>query len=230
MQYILDIILAVVFVICVLAGYKKGFVKSLTDLVSHAIAIIAARILSIRFAPVIYSNYFEEGISEKISSQIESFGSGASSQIESTINNLPNISGFLQLVGVDQSQIAQSVSGQIKNEGVDLVSSLMTNLVSPVATFIVRILILILAFFVCLIVMKIISKLLEKLSKLPVLKQANKGFGLLFGAIKGLIIVAVVCALSLLIAGFVDSESLSNIVSDSYIVSAFSSIVGQINL
>lgn len=230
MQYILDIILAAVFVICVLAGYKKGFVKSLTDLVSHAIAVIAARILSLRFAPEVYSSYFEKGFAEKISAQVESLGTNASAQVESTINSLPNISGFLQIVGVDQSQIAQNVSGQIKNEGVDIVDALMTDLVSPIATFIIRILIFIVAFFICLVIMKIISKILEKLSKLPVLKQANKGFGLLFGSVKGLIIVIIFCALSLLVASFVNSESLNKIVSDSYIVSAFSSIVGQINL
>lgn len=228
MKFILDIILIVIFLICIFAGYKKGFVKSLMDLASNIIALIAARILSVSFAPQVYSNYFEKGIAEKLGERVSELGSSASAQVQSALDSVPKLSGFLSVAGIDESQVTQNVSDSINNGGADIVEALMTNLVSPLATFVIRILIFVAAFAVCVLVLKLLTKILDSVLKLPLLKEANKAFGFLFGAVKGLIAVAVICAAAQLLAGFIGSETLSGIVSDSVIVSVFSQITGAV--
>ena len=52
--------MAALLAVCVIAGWKRGFVRSLMDLASNLIAIIVARIVSLRFAPYIFSAYFEQ--------------------------------------------------------------------------------------------------------------------------------------------------------------------------
>ena len=230
MEYFLDIIFAVIIVICVFAGYKKGFVKSLTDLVSHIVAIIAARIISVQLAPQIFSQHFETGLKASLGEKIGEFGSGVSAQVQGTLDSIPNIAGFLSVAGVDKNAVADSVTQQIANEGVSVTEALMTNLVAPVATFIIRIVVFIAAFFVCIFLLKIITAILNKLAKLPLLKQVNKTFGLLFGAVKGIIFVAVICAALQLVAGVFNSESLSSIMSDSVIMSVFTTIAGTVQI
>lgn len=228
MNFILDIILAVIFIVCVIAGYKKGFVKSFLDLVSNIVAVIVARIISYQLAPAVFSSYFEEGLTKSLGEKVSELGSTASAQVQGALESIPNISGFLSLTGVNEADIAAKVSDSIDAGGLTVTEALMANLVSPVATFILRILIFVIAFIVCVFILKIVARILDKLSKLPLLKQANGAFGFLFGAVKGLIIVIVICAVAQLIAGFIGSGPVNDIVSNSVLVSAFNTVMGSI--
>ena len=229
MNFVIDIILILIFAVTALNGFRRGFVRSLTDLVTNLISVVAARILSAQLAPQVYSSYFEAGLTEKLTKSVGDLGSNASQQVSAALDKIPGISGFLSVAGVDQSSVTANVSEQINNEGASVVDALMTNLVSPVATFVVRVVIFVLAFIVCVLVMKLISRLLDKAVKLPVLKQANKSLGFLFGVIKGLILVAVLCAVFLLVAGFTGDGGFNQLVANSKIVGAFSSLIGTIS-
>lgn len=229
MQIALDIAFAVILVISMIVGYKRGFVKGLMDLAASLIAVVAARILSVSLAPQVFSEYFESGIKESLSEKIYELGSNAAAQVQSAIDSIPSISGFLSIAGVDEAE-AVKIIGENANAGsAEVVDTLMSTVVSPVATFVIRIVLFIILFFACLLLLKIITKLLDKVTKLPVLKQANKAFGFLFGAVKGIIIIFIVCAVIQLIAGFSNSKTLSELVTNSYIMTAFNAVMGSVS-
>ena len=224
MKFALDLIFILVFLVCIFTGYKRGFVKSLTDLVSNLIAVIAARIISYQLAPSVFSTYFKDSVAETLRDKVAPLGGNITEQVNNTLDYIP--SGFLSIAGVDGEKLAETVSSQIEEEGVSLVEALMNNIVSPIGTFILRIVIFVAAFAVCLVVMKLISLLLNKLSKLPVLKQANKAFGFVFGGIKGIVLVLVICAVLSILSGIINSDGFSTLISNSYVVSAFNSFIG----
>lgn len=226
MRYILDIIFAAVFVLCIFTGYKRGFVKSLTDLVSNLIAVLAARIISVKLAPGIFSAYFEESIYGTIKEKIAPVGDGITQQAQEALSVIPD--GFLSVAGIDKSEVIGSLSEQVNSGGADVADALMTNIFLPIGTFILRIIIFVIAFVLCLLVMKLISMVLNKLAKLPVLKQANKAFGFVFGAVKGIIIVAVLCIICQIAAGFIGNETFVSAVSNSLLVSTLGKIAGSV--
>lgn len=230
MDYILDIVIILCFAVCVFTGYKRGFVKALTGLVSNLISVIAARILSAQLAPQVYSNYFEKNFADNLTEKVASLSGNASAQIDSALSSIPGISGFMTVAGVDQASAVDNVAKQINEGGVSAVDALMTNIVSPVATFMIRVVIFVIAFVVCLLVMKLLSFLLNKLAKLPVLKQFNKSLGFVFGVFEGLILVAVVSAVMLLIAGFTGDGGFSQLVANSKIITAVGTLIGTINI
>lgn len=226
MKYILDIVFAAVFVLCIFTGYKRGFVKSLTDLVSNLVAVIGARLISIKLAPEIFSAYFEESIALTIKEKIVPGSESITQQAEEALSVIPE--GFLSVTGIDKSEVIGNLSSQVNSGASDIADALMTNIFLPIGTFILRIIIFVIAFVLCLLVMKMISLLLNKLAKLPVLKQANKAFGFVFGGVKGIIIVAVLCIVCQIAAGFISNDVFAEAVSNSLLVSTFGKIAGSI--
>lgn len=227
MNYVLDIVFSAAFVLCIFTGYKRGFVKSLTDLVSNLIAVLAARIISVRLAPGIFSEYFKDSIAATIREKIAPVGDSVAQQAQEALGVIPD--GFLSVAGIDKGEVINNVSAQINSGGTDVADALMNNIFLPIGTFVLRIIIFVIAFVLCLLLLKLISFVFNKLAKLPGLKQANKAFGFVFGAVKGIIIVAVLCAVCQLAAGLLNSESFSLMVSGSRLVSAFGFLTGSVS-
>lgn len=226
MEYIIDIILAALLAVCVIAGWKRGFVRSLMDLASNLIAIIVARIVSLRFAPYIFSAYFEQRAHDALKKELASAGGSAASQVQSALDSVPeSMNGFLSLIGIDKDAFAASLSEKLGQSGSNVTDVLMTDIVSPIVTAVIRLVLFIAVFALAVLILKLVTLLLDKLTELPALKQANELFGLLFGALKGVIVIAVVCFVLELAAGFIDNESFTSLVADSKLIGIFDNVL-----
>lgn len=231
MEYTIDIVLAVILAICVIVGWKKGFVKSLMDLASNLIAFIAARIVSVQLAPKIFSQYFEQRAYESLNRELANAGNSAASQVQSALDSIPeSMNGFLGIIGIDKQSMASALSDKIGQSGSDTAQLLMSSVVSPIVTAIIKIVVFLAAFAAAILVLKIVTLLLDKLTELPAVKQANELFGLLFGAIKGVIVVAVVCFILEIAAGFLGNESITSLVESSRIVGIFDNILNVLKI
>ncbi len=231
MEYIVDIILAILLVICMIVGWKRGFVKSLMDLASNLIAFIVARIVSVQLAPTFYSQYFEQKAHDTLSRELASAGGSAVSQVQSAFDSIPDsLNGFLGLIGIDKQSMAVELSQKLEQGGSEAVDVLMTNIVSPVVTSALKLLIFVVAFALAVLLLKIVTLILDKLTELPAVKQANEIFGLLFGAIKGVIVVAVLCFALEFAAGIIDNESFISVVESSKLISVFDNILNVLKI
>lgn len=231
MEYIIDIILAALLAVCLIVGWKRGFVKSLMDLASNLIAFILARVVSVQLAPQIFAQYFEQRAYSSLNRELASAGSSASSQVQSALDSIPeSLDGFLGMLGVDKKSMASALSQKLEESGADIAEVLMNNIVSPVLTAIIKLLVFVAVFVLAVLILKIAALLLDKLTELPAVKQANEIFGLLFGAVKGVIVIAVACFALELIAGVIGNDSLTSLVESSRIVGAFDNILNLLNI
>lgn len=231
MEYIIDIILAALLAVCLIVGWKRGFVKSLMDLASNLIAFILARVVSVQLAPQIFAQYFEQRAYSSLNRELASAGSSASSQVQSALDSIPeSLDGFLGMLGVDKKSMASALSQKLEESGADIAEVLMNNIVSPVLTAIIKLLVFVAVFVLAVLILKIATLLLDKLTELPAVKQANEIFGLLFGAVKGVIVIAVACFALELIAGVIGNDSLTSLVESSRIVGAFDNILNLLNI
>ncbi len=231
MEYIIDIILAMLMAVCLIVGWKRGFVKSLMDLASNLIAFIVAKIVSVQLAPTVYSQYFEQKAHDTLTRELASAGDSAAAQVQSAFDSIPeSLSGFLGLIGIDKQNMAQELSQKLGQGDSQAIDVLMTNIVSPVVTAVLKLVIFVAAFALAVLLLKIVTLILDKLTELPAVKQANEIFGLLFGAVKGVIVIAVVCFILELAAGMIDSESFTSLVESSKVVSVFDNILNVLKI
>lgn len=231
MEYIIDIILALIMATCLIIGWKRGFVKSLMDLASNLIAFILAKVVSAQLAPQIFSQYFEQRAYSSLNRELASAGSSASSQVQSALDSIPeSLDGFLNLLGVDKASLASTLSQKLEESGSEISEVLMNNIVSPVLTAIIKLLVFVAVFALAVLILKIATLLLDKLTELPAVKQANEIFGLLFGAVKGVIVIAVACFVLELIAGAIGNESLTSLVESSKIVGVFDNVLNLLTI
>jgi len=161
---ILDIILAVLFVIMILYGYKKGFVKIVARLASLIVAFVLAYLLAVTVGSYIANTGFGIGIQSSIAETImNSLNSASESNVISIIKNKMQLE--------DQQQIIQKINGYVFT-GIGFV---VVYIISRIVLFIGQ-------------------KILESIFELPVLKTFNKLGGIIASAVLYVLEISIILA------------------------------------
>ncbi len=199
MSILIDFLALAIIAICVFIGYKKGFIKSVMGLVSLIVSIIiainfygaAAGFIKERFV----EPYFVDQASDKFSAMMkrgsevvepeEIFEEKPADLVNTSARfgiNIDDIKDFYEkeIKGMFDPDDIESISDEISRHIVDAT----VTTVSTVLGFIV-------VFIASMIVLSLLQWLLNFIFKLPVLKTANKLFGIIFGALKGVLLVMV---------------------------------------
>lgn len=166
----IDILIAVVFVVFIIIGYKKGLLKSLYGIAALAASIIIAYTLYPYIKDIMFGGVFGDWVRSMVQTKYVDPGL--------TSNSLSNSA----LPEYMQSMVATGRIG-ISSALTMFFSDLVLNILAFIAVFIVtRILI------------AILGKVLHLISKLPVIHFFDKIGGILFGLIESLLILYLVFA------------------------------------
>ena len=219
MSIILDVILIAIFAAYVITAAKKGFVRTLLELV----AVVAAIFLSFQISPVIsqtvYDGFVEKEIvatlEEQISENVDALS--VTEKANAVLDSIPDFAVSLaSSAGVEISTIKDQISSQ-KFDSQNLAQSLVDKIAEPIVVGALTIIIFILLAVVLMIALKFVAKLISKLFDIPLVKSVNKSLGGVLGAIKGALVVVVICTALRFIFGGGDGE-LSVAVNDSFVV------------
>lgn len=226
MSIILDIVLVAIFAGYVFFAAKKGFVRTLLELV----AVVAAIVLSFQISPVIsqtvYDGFIEKEIvtalEEQITENVDALS--VTEKANAVLDSIPDFAVSLaSSAGVEISTIKEQISSQ-KFDSQNLAQSLVDKIAEPIVVGALKIIIFILLAAVLMIVLKIAAKYISKLFDIPVVKSLNKSLGGVLGAIKGALVLLVICTGLRFIFGGGDGE-LAIAVNDSFVVG----LLNQIN-
>lgn len=219
MSIILDIVLVAIFAAYVFFAAKKGFVRTLLELV----AVVAAIFLSFQISPVVsqtvYDGFVEKQIvtalEEQISENVDALS--VSEKANAVLDSIPDFAVSLaSSAGVEISTIKEQISSQ-KFDSQNLAQSLVDKIAEPIVVGALTIIIFILLAVVLMVVLKIAAKYISKLFDIPLVKSVNRSLGGVLGAIKGVLVVIVICTALRFIFGGGDGE-LSVAVNDSFVV------------
>lgn len=226
MSIILDIILVSIFVSYVFFAAKKGFVRTLLELV----AVVAAIFLSFQISPVISQTVYDGFVEKEIVTALEEHitenvdALSVTEKANAVLDSIPDFAVSLaSSAGVEISTIKDQISSQ-KIDSQNLAQSLVDKIAEPIVVGALKIIIFILLAAVLMIVLKIAAKYISKLFNIPVVKSLNKSLGGVLGAIKGALVLLVICTGLRFIFGGGDGE-LSVAVNDSFVVG----LLDQIN-
>ena len=186
MNALFDIGIVVVILLCTALGYKRGFVKTVMNVLSFVIAFFMARAFAPRLAGYLFARHIQPNFLSSAARQIERFIT-PSVDLHSLANNPnppPNFVNLIQGYGFDLADIQNWLRGA--GTGADSTEYIAANLAEPVAERFSYFLAFILILAAVFIVLKIAGRIIDGLVKLPGLNFINKTGGIAVGFIYGI--------------------------------------------
>jgi len=212
MSYIIDACLLALFAASVIFAAKKGIFLVLSDLAAAAVALLGAKFMGDRFAPVIY----EKNIRGNVTVYLNGVFADSGFTADNIKTKLSDAFGFLPKGvhatlfgenGIDFSSIDYTAYSSIE--------SLEKNIICPVVTMLIKAVIYIVIFIILVIIIRLVLHFIIKHMTPRPLKTVSCVLGGVFGAVKGAVYVAV--AAGILIAVSYTYEPLNKFVGDSLI-------------
>ena len=231
MEYIVDIIIILIFGAIVISSIRKGFFKSLFELAGTLISIAISRALSEGFAPQVFDSFIRKGAQAYLGNTLGDIGTkDYVTQAQETLNAIPEaLNGIMSLMGIDKQAMIEKIESADLG-GANLVESLMTNIVEPMGTAVVQFILFVILAVAVGFMLKVVVKLLDGIiKKLPAVKQLNSTLGAVFGVLRGIIVVAIISMLIGIIASFIGNEEFIEIVNNSVIVDTFQNAISVIS-
>lgn len=194
MNYILDLIVILVIALFVLITYKKGFVKSFLSIASLILTILIISSFGEPLAELSYDTFIASSIKKTVVSNVEATNAATEEMTESIWQSIPAlIRNNSEKAGVTKNSLDKMIIGISSPE--QIAENVSTNVVRPMAVSFLVIIIDVVLFVILMFIFRVLSKLVCTLFKAPVLKQANKLFGVVLGAIKGVAVAILVCSI-----------------------------------
>lgn len=203
-----DIAIALIFLFMIIEGWIKGLVRSILGIIGYIAAFIIAKFYYVDMAEFLSSRFewfrnLKDNISESI---LSSFSGNAQLQAAIDSGSQADLSKALENKEVlDQLDLPATITGKVATfaQSVDIAST-QKNAVEGLAELIANgilygisfMLVVLLVIFV----VKVIGLILDGATEVPIIKQANKLGGLLFGALKACFFVFLIMTTVVFIA------------------------------
>ena len=197
---ILDLILLAVLGLSIFLGYKKGLIGVIFSLCAVILAIFLSAILCKPVTDLVIKN----------------------TELDDNIKNAIIQNGILQKdenAGKDQS-INGYIEKYVTNAIKDGVNNTIESNAQAVAEKVVAIIVAVGLFIVLRILLILIKFIAEGIAELPVVKQFNKLGGIIYGILRGLIVIYVFLAICFFIVSISNSGFITNMI-DTSILSEF---------
>lgn len=187
MAIIIDIILIGIIALFTFIGYKQGLVKAAIKILSFFIAIAVALALYKPVSNIIIKN------------------TTVDDRIKDTI--MENV----KLDEKENDEGSNIVKNNLSNKIIAGANNTIEDIANSFTIKLIEVGVLILLYIIIRILLKFISALADLIAKLPILKQINETGGLIYGLLKGLIIVHVILAIMYLVSPTIKSDVFNEI-------------------
>ena len=190
---IMDITIVAVLAVFAYLGWKRGLIRTLSELLVVAVAIFLANQIANFAAPKIVDSYLRPAAHEAIETRVAALDTGEIVSRES----LKDVFDGIPLVGERAGELLAdtmlSAQDQVLSEGRSLLLHVALDTADTVLDGVVRNLVRSMVFALCFGVLTFLLRLVVRMLKLtfslPGLKQINELGGMLIGLGKGLILV-----------------------------------------
>ncbi len=230
MGYVIDFIIVVVAVTAIMNAWKKGFIMSVSKLVTGIVSFIAAYAFTPAAAEYIYDKFALKTLSGGIAKTIGSLSrtDAGKFDLSAMFSDMPDaLKQIIERYSVDQGKLGKMCAG-VTAGSEETVNKLSEYIAAPIAETISSAVAFIGLFLIALVVMNLAVFLIDTIFKLPVLNSTNKMLGLLFGVGEALIFAVIISSVSaavLTALGSVDPVTFgAHVVERSYIMKTLSSI------
>ena len=186
MSIIVDLIAVGIIVVFAVISAKRGFVRSLIEVIGFVLEIIFIGKLSPYLANITYDKFIEPSI-------LNSIGNVGSEGI-AELPQLPKIISTLLGNNFDLSALQTYINENISAGVTDAVADASQQIIKPVIANVLSLLFAVILTFVLMFLIKIIAKVVNKIFSFSIVGKVNRMLGGLMGIVKGVASVAIVCS------------------------------------
>lgn len=207
MGIILDIVIIAIIALSIFLGYRKGLVKIAVKLCAFLIAIIVSIVFYKPVSNIIINN---TQLDEKIESAIIENGSIKIEEDEETQNYAQeqeeeqNNESFLENVQGYVDETITETQNELVRKAAKEISGRLINIIVIVGLFIITRLILILLVLIS-----------DVITNIPIIKQFNKLGGILYGIIRGLLLIYAILAIVFLVVSISGNSNILQTIESS---------------
>ena len=193
---ILDVILVLIVLFVAWRSAKRGFVRTLIEMVGYVLAIVLAFSMASFLSKQIYESFVRPSIVKTIEANLGDFNGDNLSKVFNNIKN--NIPSYMLTAAGYNSEIESKIADEIVNSKSNTskaAADITDQLAKPAMTYILNIILIFILFFLFMLVVRFLAKVLNSLFNVPVLGTVNTLLGGILGIFKGVIIALLLCAL-----------------------------------
>lgn len=204
MSIILDLIVLAIIIITVLISAKRGFVRTLIELVGFIAAVFISFTISTPLANTTYDKIIEPSIISTVTSAVDTAAdNSAAAAVDSFWNEMPGwIKGGIEKAGISKDSLGGSITENIGNGVQSAVESASQNVIKPAVTSTLALIYQVISLIILLAIVKPLAKLINKLFSFSVIGTANRVLGGVVGVPKGIIYAVAFCLLITLAVSF----------------------------
>lgn len=191
MSYILDAIILVIIAITVFLSAKKGFVRTLIEVVGFVAAIIIAFTFSTPISNSIYDNAISPIVVDTVEEAATDTANASAAAVDAIWNKLPKFITNSNFLSLSKDGISKEVALETSDGVTAIADSISNSFVKPLITKLLSTLISVILVVILLFVVKILAKYINKLFSFSVIGSINKTLGAALGVVKGAVIALV---------------------------------------
>lgn len=220
MFLILDLILVGIFALIVFLAVKKGFLRTVLDVVAVIVACALAWALSTPVAQSCYDGFVEDIIIESVKDEIDKSNFDATVAAEEVVEAFKELPPFVvdlaDAVGVDFDKLIKEADFEDVDAN-DSVTQLVRKIAEPIAVKIMSAVIFLILAIILMIILKIVVAVICKVTVLPIIGEADKLLGGILGGVKGFLLVGVIAIILQALFGK-DTGVMGEMVDDSFVI------------
>jgi uncharacterized membrane protein required for colicin V production len=197
MSVMIDVAIAFVALVCLYLGWRRGLLRSLTELLVVVLALALAGQIASVAATSIIDNTLRPATHAAIDTKVEEMVSENTAALSPTDQLEELLEGIPFLFVREQAQKAldaliaagQTFTGSTQDTLTDAGYQVVDQVLDSVVYNLLHALLYLVAFLLLTVVLRLAARLLDQVFKLPVLHSANHLGGLAFGLAKGVLLV-----------------------------------------
>lgn len=202
MSYILDAIILLIILITVFMSAKKGFVRTLIEVVGFIAAIFIAFTFSSPIANVVYDKMIEPTVERTVAGVATDAADSTTAAVNAVWQKMPSFVTESNFLGLSKETVSQQVENETSNGSVALADSISNSFAKPVITKLLSVLFSVILVVVLIFVVKFLAKYVNKIFSFSLIGTINKTLGGILGLVKGTAVAVVFCMIVTLIISF----------------------------
>lgn len=187
MIYLFDVLMVALVVLCVWLGWHRGFVRTVGGLVALIAAVLVSAVFSGPIAKAIYANTVEPKVMEVLETHVEGQILPDAAQLDAALERMPElVSSMLNNSGLGSgAEVLAKIDFVRADE--TAAAGIARQVITPVVLPLIRTLCSVVLFALAYVLALLAARALNVMTKLPLIKQANRLLGLFGGAITGVL-------------------------------------------
>lgn len=184
MAYLLDGIVLGIFALMVFLGIKRGFIKTISGVLSFVLALILSSLLAAPAASLAYNVIIEPKVLSSFGEDVEA-GEVTAADVNEALGEMPAfVTDQLSNQGITNGE---QVLDKVDEGSTSIAQSISDQVVAPTAKAVLEPICSLILFIVLRFVLGWALKALNLLAKIPGIKQVNKVLGVIAGVVQGLL-------------------------------------------